>query len=87
MTAIKKKCRELGIYNEIFGDIQSISSVTGGQNAQNVHGNQVHNSDNNELQLDEEIEKVLKSALPIIDSDEKKNDFVKHIKKWIVENL
>lgn len=40
IEAISKKCRELGIYNKIFGDtnIQKIKSITGGQNAQNVYG-------------------------------------------------
>lgn len=45
ITALKKRCRELGIYNEIFGDlnteIQQITTISGGQNAQNVHGNQI----------------------------------------------
>lgn len=42
-NAIKKKCRELGIYDEIFtqSNIQSIHSINGGQNAQNIFGNQV----------------------------------------------
>lgn len=54
ISAIKKKCRELGIYNDIFGDlnsnIQSINTISGGQNAQKVNGNQVYNSDKNKLQ-------------------------------------
>ena len=41
-TGLKKKCRELGIYSEIFGDIntQNINDISGGQVAQNVSGNQ-----------------------------------------------
>lgn len=54
ISAVKKKCRELGIYNDIFGDlnsnIQSINTISGGQNAQKVNGNQVYNSDKNKLQ-------------------------------------
>lgn len=44
---IKKKCKELGIYNEIFGDInsQTISS-NDGQIAQNVNGDQAFNPSN-----------------------------------------
>ena len=50
ITALKKKCRELGIYNEIFEDlnnnIQLINTISGGQNAQNIHGNQIQDSNN-----------------------------------------
>ena len=91
ITALKKKCRELGIYNEIFGDlnsnIQNIHTISGGQNAQNVRKNQINISNSDDFVLDEDIQKVLKSALPILDDDDKKEDFIKHIKKWIVENL
>ena len=52
VNAIKKKCRELGIYNEIFGDqnIQTIGSINGGQVTQKVQGNQNYNNhpDNHE---------------------------------------
>ena len=89
--AVKKKCRELGIYNEIFGDlnsnIQNIHTISSGQNAQNVRKNQINISNSDDFVLDEDIQKVLKSALPILDDDDKKEDFIKHIKKWIVENL
>lgn len=91
INAIKKKCRELGIYSEIFGDlnsnIQNIDTISGGQNAQNVRKNQINISNSDDFVLDEDIQKVLKSALPILDDDDKKEDFIKHIKKWIVENL
>lgn len=91
ITALKKKCRELGIYNEIFGDlnsnIQNIDTISGGQNAQNVGKNQINISNSDDFILDEDIQKVLKSALPIIDDSKKKEDFIVHIKKWIVENL
>ena len=49
-NALKKKCRELGIYNEIFGDfnsnIQINHSVSGGQIAQTVKGNLTKNNQN-----------------------------------------
>ncbi|MFY4744122.1 hypothetical protein ACOTVX_11640, partial [Aliarcobacter butzleri] len=42
VNAIKNKCKEIGIYNEIFGDlnsnIQINNSVSGGQIAQTVQG-------------------------------------------------
>lgn len=89
--AIGNKCRELGIYDEIFGDLnsntQNIRTISGGQNAQNVRKNQINISNSDDFVLDEDIQKVLKSALPILDDDDKKEDFIKHIKKWIVENL
>ena len=50
VNAIKVKCRALGIYNEIFGDlnsnIQINNSLSGGQIAQNVKGNLTTNNQN-----------------------------------------
>lgn len=50
INAIKNKCKELGIYNEIFGDfnsnIQINNSVSGGQIAQTVKGNLTKNNQN-----------------------------------------
>ena len=46
VSAIKKKCRELGIYNEIFGDsnmyMQNVKD-NHGQMSQHVSGNQTFN--------------------------------------------
>ncbi|MCG3710387.1 helix-turn-helix domain-containing protein [Aliarcobacter butzleri] len=57
ISAIKKRCRELGIYNEIFGnlntDIQSINTISGGQNAQSVHGNQIQDLNNKFSDIDD----------------------------------
>ncbi|MCT7549060.1 helix-turn-helix domain containing protein [Aliarcobacter butzleri] len=57
ITALKRKCRELGIYNEIFGnlntDIQSINTISGGQNAQSVHGNQIQDLNNKFSDIDD----------------------------------
>lgn len=57
ITALKKKCRELGIYNEIFGDlntdIQLINTISGGQNAQNIHGNQIQDLNNKFPDIDD----------------------------------
>ncbi len=59
VNAIKKKCRELGIYNEIFGDlnaeIQQITTISGGQNAQNVHGNQMQDLNNKFPDIDDDV--------------------------------
>ena len=46
ITAIKRKCRELGIYNDIFGDSTQIIKSNSGQIAQSVDGNQVFNPTN-----------------------------------------
>ncbi len=57
ISAIKKRCRELGIYNEIFGDlnndIQLINTISGGQNAQNILGNQIQDSNNKFSNIDD----------------------------------
>lgn len=57
INAIRNKCRELGIYNEIFGDlnadIQQITTISGGQNAQNVHGNQIQDLNNKFSDIDD----------------------------------
>ena len=57
ITALKKRCRELGIYNEIFGDlnteIQQITTISGGQNAQNIHGNQIQDLNNKFSDIDD----------------------------------
>ncbi len=54
VNAIKKKCRELGIYNEIFGDLNSKINVNinSGQVAGTVQGNQKQNINQKE---DEDI--------------------------------
>ncbi|MCK5110406.1 MAG: helix-turn-helix domain-containing protein [Arcobacteraceae bacterium] len=88
ISAAKKKCRELGIYNDIFGDIntQSINTITGGQVAQNVAGNMANNNDTDKLNFDEDILSTLKTVSTIINQDNKES-FKKHIKSWIVDNL
>ncbi len=57
IKAIANKCKELGIYNEIFGDlntdIQLINTISGGQNAQSVHGNQIQDSNNKFSNIDD----------------------------------
>ncbi|MDD2640278.1 MAG: helix-turn-helix domain-containing protein [Arcobacteraceae bacterium] len=43
VSAIKKKCRELGIYNEIFGDLSSIN-ITQGNNGRAGGRDYIENS-------------------------------------------
>ncbi len=70
INPIKKKCRELGIYTEIFGDINreiynihgagSVSKVTGtrGVGIYNAYNREVQNSDKKEFHFQEEYEKI-----------------------------
>ncbi|MFX4235453.1 hypothetical protein ACOL3F_05860 [Aliarcobacter butzleri] len=74
ITALKKACREIGIYNEIFGDlnsnIQMNNGVSGGQIAQNqnIKGNLninhqiINDIDNSTLSLFKEAYQKAKSS-------------------------
>jgi hypothetical protein len=67
ITAVKKKCRELGIYNEIFGDL---NTNTNNQIIGNNHGNlsqtgSIHaknQKDDNNLNIDEAVFAIFKKA-------------------------
>lgn len=87
--AIKKKCRELGIYNEIFGDgsIQKIDT-NNGINSFNNHGDvkQKNKESNSSLKFDDDITAILHTASTVI-NDSNKDSFKKLIKEWIVENI
>ncbi len=58
VTAIKKKCRELGIYKEIFGEINIQTVVNNeGQLANKVEGNQMFNPPNqNERKINDKVD-------------------------------
>jgi uncharacterized protein YjcR len=66
ISAIKKRCRELGIYNEIFGDLNSnINTQTIGNNHGNLSqtGNVYTSKDNNDLNnIDEAALSTFKRA-------------------------
>ena len=66
VNAIKKKCIELGIYNEIFGDLNSnINNQTIGDNHGNLSqtGNVYTSKDNNDLNnIDEAALSTFKRA-------------------------
>ena len=65
MSAIKKRCRELGIYNEIFGDLNS--NTNNFQNSTNVVAQDFSNNSNahhtqnigNKPNIDENILKLI----------------------------
>ena len=92
---IKKKCRELGIYNEIFGDLntQNIQNqIIDTQNGINSFNNFAESNKqkiiSKDILQDEEVIKVIKSITPIIEDDKiKKDDFIKYLKKWLIENI
>ena len=95
ILAIKKKCRELGIYNEIFGDLntQNIQNqIIDTQNGINSFNNFAESNKqkiiSKDILQDEEVIKVIKSITPIIEDDKiKKDDFIKYLKKWLIENI
>ena len=66
VNAIKKRCRELGIYNEIFGNLNSnINNQTIGDNHGNLSqtGNVYTSKDNNDLNnIDEAALSTFKRA-------------------------
>lgn len=92
---IKKICRELGIYNKIFGDLnmqniqnQIIDTQNGINSFNNFSESNKQNMDSKNILQDEEVIKVIKSITPIIEDDKiKKEDFIKYLKKWLIENI
>lgn len=84
LLPIKKKCRELGIYNEIFGDKQEIDT-NNGINAFNSYGDAKQSSDSS-LKFDDDITAILHTASTVVD-EKNKDSFKKLIKEWIVENI
>ena len=67
INAIKKRCRELGIYNEIFGDL---NSSINNQTIRDNHGNNTQtgnvysskDNDDNSINIDEAALAVFKKA-------------------------
>jgi len=81
INAIKKKCRELGIFNEIFHNfnIQSIQSIRASQVAQNVQGSQ--NSTNEDVCKDIDIatQELIKEAYKKAKQENTLKEFRIHI--------
>ena len=89
LSALKKRCRELGIYNEIFGNasLQKIESNYG-QNAQDVGRDQNFNSKSSKYNIDDELLKLIQVAIATVDNNQDKIDQLKSIiKKWMIEQL
>ncbi|MCG3679570.1 helix-turn-helix domain-containing protein [Aliarcobacter butzleri] len=51
ISAIKKRCRELGIYNEIFGDLNSNTTINQGNNSRAAGKNYVESGQGNEKKI------------------------------------
>ena len=91
ISAIKKRCRELGIYNEIFGagdsNTQKIKD-NHGQIALKVEGDQNFETAIGLIDRYPEIKKIIETALAASDGDATKvNNLKSCIKEWIIENL
>ena len=95
INAIRNKCRELGIYNDIFGDLntqniqnQTIDTQNGINSFNNFAESNKQKIISKDILQDEEVIKVIKSITPIIEDDKiKKDDFIKYLKKWLIENI
>jgi len=79
ISAIKKKCRELGIYNDIFDDI----------NIQNnsIQNTQYINTNDSLHKLDDDIDTIYRSILPFLKNESNKNSFKQYLKEWFVKEM
>ena len=87
VNAIKKKCRELGIYNEIFGDLNSKINVNinSGQVAGTVQGNQKQNINQKEDEyiIPETILDDINILFKLAIENEKEDDLIELIDEFI----
>ena len=87
VNAIKKKCRELGIYNEIFGDLNSKINVNinSGQVAGTVQGNQKQNINQKEDEyiIPETILDDINILFKLATENEKEDDLIELIDEFI----
>lgn len=79
INAIKKKCRELGIYNEIFGGSSQKIETTN-------ESESVKKDNDLSLKFDVEITAILYTASTVVNANNK-DSLVKLIKEWIVKNI
>ena len=73
ITALKKKCRELGIYNEIFGDLNSNTTINQGNNSRAAGKNYIESGHSNEKEInfDNITIGLIKKAIEKFGSEEK----------------
>ena len=89
ISPLKKKCRELGIYNEIFGDLThsnriSVNNNTG-QIARTVQGNQTQNLNQKEDEyiIPETILDDINILFKLAIENEKEDDLINLIDEFI----
>ena len=70
---IKKKCRELGIYNEIFEDLNSNTTINQGNNSRAAGKNYIESGHSNEKEInfDNITIGLIKKAIEKFGSEEK----------------
>lgn len=73
ISAIKKRCRELGIYNEIFGDLNSNTTINQGNNSRAAGKNYIESGHSNEKEInfDNITIGLIKKAIEKFGSEEK----------------
>ena len=73
ILAIKKRCRELGIYNEIFGDLNSNTTINQGNNSRAAGKNYIESGHSNEKEInfDNITIGLIKKAIEKFGSEEK----------------
>lgn len=73
ISAVKKKCRELGIYNEIFGDLNSNTTINQGNNSRAAGKNYIESGHSNEKEInfDNITIGLIKKAIEKFGSEEK----------------
>ena len=89
ISAVKKRCRELGIYNEIFGDLThsnriSVNNNTG-QVAGTIQGNQTQNLNQKEDEyiIPETILDDINILFKLATENEKEDDLINLIDEFI----
>lgn len=96
ISAIEKKCRELGIYNKIFdnstSNIQKIKNQKGNNSFYSSGSNNVNADSVETIQelnfSNPEIMKILKAINSISQNDEEKEkSLLLHLKTWLMSNL
>lgn len=81
INAIKKRCRELGIFDEIFQDLnfQNVQSVSGGQVANVVNGNQKSESESMHKDIDAVTLGIINEAYKNAEQQDRIKEFRIHI--------
>lgn len=90
ISAIKKKCRELGIYNEIFGDVNTSFTQHGSGNQQIGTQNNRDRSNINNIgvaaksqNIDEDILKLVEALNSVANALNKKQELKNELTKLI----